>query len=113
MTKREQYKLSFDKMNIPNWGVRYTCTQTQVTDDSIYLSQLLDLLSVRQADEFLYELNNALSGAYFEEYFSFNASSIDYSVRIMPPNVVINGTYSITLNNLKELVEEWVQFING
>lgn len=112
MTKGEQYKLGFTKSHISGWGILYHCTQTEVTNDSIYLARLLNTLS-NHAEPLLEDVETALTGTPEDEYYTFNVSSVDDSVRFLPPNAIINGDYTISLVNLKALLEEWIAFCNS
>lgn len=113
MTKQELYKLNFEKLNIKDWGIRYGCTSysNNVTGSS-QLASLLDTLSDREPDYLLEEINLALSGGDYEEYYSPDMSGVE-SVRISPPNAIINDDFSISLIDLKELLEEWIEFVEN
>lgn len=46
----------------------------------------------------------------YEEYFSFDASSMEDSLKIASPIAIINGEYEIQLSDLKQLLLEWKDF---
>jgi hypothetical protein len=110
ITKRATYKLNFDKLVTPNGRVRYTCTQAERTTDSIFLSELLDLISNNLYDALIEEIDSAINSMPYEEYFSFDASSMEDSLKISPPIAIINGEYEIQLSDLKQLLLEWKDF---
>jgi len=111
MTKQEQYKLKFEKINTPIKRVMCTCRQMQVTNDSIYLCRLLDDISDKSPQYLLNEINNALINGSYEEYFEPDGSL--ESVRINPPNAIVNENYKITLTDLRELLIEWITFCDS
>lgn len=113
MTKREQYKLNFEKLKIDNSYYRYGCVSSNTTiNGSPQLANLLDVLSDREPDGLLEEVNLALTGGDYEEYYSPDMSSVD-NIKITPPNAVINNSFTISLIDLKKLLQEWIAFIES
>lgn len=113
MKKSEQYRLWFSKSQASDGRVRYSCypaIRTTTSDESYYLAGLLDLLSDSEPKYLLEEIENALNNKYFEEYYSLDHSGPDDSIQILPPNVILNNSFSISLIELKLLLEEWILF---
>lgn len=113
MTKRELYRLNFQKLNIQNWGIRFTCTSfSPSTSGSPQLAMLLDVLSDREPDSLLEEIESALNGDDFEEIYRPDSSTVD-KIEIIPPNAIINESFTISLTELKALLEEWIEFVDN
>ncbi len=106
MVIKEKYSLSFQKIN---WDsrIRYSCfSANNSINGSPQLANLLDVLSDREPDGLLEEVNLALIGGDYEP----DMSSVD-TIRITPPNAIINDSYTISLIELKQLLEEWIEFV--
>jgi len=113
MTKREQYNLNFEKLKINGSYFRFGCSSyNALIHGSLQLSSLLDVLSNREPDGLLEEVNLALSGQCFEDIYRPDGSSID-KVEIFPPNAIVNDSFTISLIDLKELLEEWISFVEN
>ena len=95
MTKREQYKLNFEKLKIDNSYYRYGCVSSNTSiNGSPQLANLLDVLSEREPDGLLEEINLALIGGDYEEYYSPDMSSVDI-IKIIPPNAIISHSLKL------------------
>lgn len=71
----------------------------------------MEVLSDRDSLGLLEEINLALNGNYFEEIYRPDGSSVD-KIEITPPNAIINESFTISLIELKLLLEEWITYIN-
>ena len=72
--------------------------------------QLLNSLNIRETESLINEILNAQSGLYFQE--SYLTDSIDdESIEINPPNIVINEICIVSLQDMKEILEEWKLFL--
>lgn len=106
MTKKETYKLNFYKTQAPNGRVIYHCNYTELTHESGLLCSLLNSLSNVEPETLLEEIDYALEGKYFEEYYSVDGATYDDGVQIVPPNAIIDQRLTIALTDLKSLLEE-------
>lgn len=111
MTKKEQYSLKFVKIKDSVNSDTYLCQGDFSVQGSLKLAHLLSILSNREPQYLLEEVNLALSNGDFEEYYLPDASVTDV-IRIVPPNIIVNG-FTITLLNLKQLLQEWIAFIES
>lgn len=111
MTIKEQYKLIFSKMKMEGFSDSFMCTGSSYVNGSLQLATLLRALSDKEPDGLLEEVNLALTGGDYEEYYSIDMSSVD-TIRMIPPNAIINNSFSISLIDLKQILEEWIYFIN-
>ena len=110
MTKREQYGLSFiNWVNPIDKTVNKVCKRENVNTYSEL--QIISRLSIHEIQSLLQNIQNAIKGEYYEEIYSSERTD-DTSVEIHPPNVIINEIYSIPLIDIRDLLQEWLAFIN-
>jgi hypothetical protein len=113
LKKSEQYRLWFSKLKTPENIIWYRCIpaiRTETSDDSYYLANLLDSISHSESEYLLSEISSAMRGGYFEEYYSVDQGSIDNIIHLVPPNLVLNNTFTISMKELKLLLVEWIEF---
>lgn len=111
MSKREQYKLNFEKLKLDNSYYRYGSSSSDNSiNGSLVLANLLDVLSDREPNGLLEEIELALNSGDFEEVYRPDGSSAD-KIEIIPPNAIINESFTIALVDLKILLQEWIEFI--
>ena len=100
-------------MKTPNGRIRFTCTpavRTSTSVESYELSNLLDTLSNREAVSFRTEIEIAISGGEFEEFYSIDQADSEDIIQFVPPNVILNEKYKIGLVDLMLLLDEWILF---
>lgn len=111
MNLKERYKLNFEKNNIDSWGEHFRCYQTDETQESFALSTLLTKLNKIEARLFSDEIQRSLNGESFEENYVINGDISNHnSIEIIPPNAVIDKFLEISLLELKELLNDWINF---
>lgn len=111
MSRRQEYNLNFNKVNSSVFSPLFICIGNENTAGSLELASLLRSISDKESDGLLEEVNLALTGGDYEEYYSPDGSAVD-TIKITPPNAIYNDYYTISLFDLKELLEEWIDFIN-
>jgi hypothetical protein len=111
MTKREQYGLNFSRLKMLGFSDSFICGGTTTINGSTQLANLLEVLSDRESENFLEEVVLALNGGNYEEIYRPDSSSVD-KIQITPSNAIINDDLIISLIELKQLLEEWVAYIN-
>lgn len=89
----------------------FICRGTININASLQLANILEILSDGDSVGLLDEINLALNGNFFEEIYRPDGSSVD-KIEITPPNAIINENFTISLIELKELLEEWIGFVN-
>lgn len=112
MTKSEQYGLTFSKQKTTGFSAMYNCGGSDSIAGSLILANMLEVLSDRESDGFLEEVDLAISNGDFIDVYRPDSSSVDV-FELIPPNAVINGSFTIALIDLKELLEEWIDYINN
>jgi len=114
MTKHEEYNLKFVIIQLPNGSIRYSCTQ-DIPDGYATLVGIIPRISAIESEALIEEIENAENGAYYEQYFSLDAStaSDDDGIEIAPPNIIFNSVLSIPFADAKMLIQEWLDFLNS
>ncbi|NOQ72106.1 MAG: hypothetical protein GQ574_08900 [Crocinitomix sp.] len=111
MTTKENYHLTFSKVRSRNIGFVYTCTPNDPRiEGSATLSNLLEHLADDEAKFLLEEVNLVISGAVFQDNYSLNNGAHVW-VDFEPPNALISDIHLIPLTDLKELLEEWIAYV--
>lgn len=113
MTKQEQYKLRFNKIGYDANKTYYRCNMVETNQESLALSELLNNIG-NYPDGLLDEIHSAQNGQYFDEIYSFDMALGDFGLKIIPPNAVVEQmgySYTMSLLDLKLLLEEWTDFI--
>ena len=90
MTKKEQYTLKFIKIKDSTHSDTYLCQGNVSVQGSIKLAHLLSILSNREPQYLLEEINLALSNGDYEDYYLPDASVTD-EIEINPPSIIVNG----------------------
>jgi hypothetical protein len=116
MEKRVEHRLVFSKITESPQRILYRCSALfGASDYSKSLASLLTVLSNTYSDGFFEELNNALLGKEYEEYFSFDFESD--SLAIQPPYIVYSDSsgieIKIQLTEFMPLLTEWISFIKS
>lgn len=110
MTKREKYGLDFSKwVNPVDKTVKKVCRREKLSTYSEL--QIIDRLSIFEIQSLLQSIQNADNGDYYEEIYSSERID-DESVEIHPPNIIINEICIIPLIDMRDLLQEWITFIN-
>lgn len=113
MTKREYYNLEFQKINAPGFSSRYFCGVKESTIANNYISTLLSDLGRKESPYVLAEIENALNSKYYEQYYTLDGSMGNNGLQILPPNALIHNEFEICLLELKEILEEWIEYIKN
>ena len=111
MSKREFFGLKIYKATGPlDNNVKHICTREQPHVYS-HLCFITHLHKV-EVDALLEEINSALGGGGFESNFVTDGTE-STSVVIAPPNITIGQVCTISLTDMKGLLQEWKAFINS
>lgn len=112
MTKREQYGLSFyKKKNSFDGAIENICKREGSINEYNHL-QILTQFSQIETTDLIEEIENALNGKYYEEYFT--SDPIEFvSIKLAYPNVIFGeNDLIISMQDLKDLLQEWLAFIS-
>lgn len=118
MSIKDQYHLSFSKIrSTEDNSIFYSCDGNNEIQGSIVLSELLQSISDKESDTLLEEVEHAISGTNDEEDYLLDQDSSTW-VEFNSPNAIIYGggglySFTMTLLNLKQLLEEWIVFIQN
>jgi hypothetical protein len=112
MTKREQFELTFYKVPSNFDGRIINVCKKEGAVNSNNSLQLIGQLDKHETESFIDELNKALSGRYYEEYFT--SDSVEHeSIELKYPNVIIGeNDITISMEDMKGLLQEWCDFID-
>ncbi|RQO69641.1 hypothetical protein DBR43_16350 [Pedobacter sp. KBW06] len=111
MTKREQYGLTFSHWVSPGNGQRTPMCRKDVIDDFSFL-QVINYFSINETKFLIEELEKAING---EQYDNYPSSQLfdDLWMELHHPNVHIYETDVIPMTDFKELLEEWLCFLQS
>jgi len=111
MNVKVEYGLIFRRINHEKFGPICECQSDPNIEGSFELSDLLNSFSNQDIKYVQDEVNNAIRGVNVEEEYLPDTSSTAW-ITLMFPNAMISDQVTITLLELKELLEEWRQFLS-
>jgi hypothetical protein len=110
MTKREEYGLTFSKWVEPtNQKIYNLCRRDEV---GIYSHLVfIDQLDLSELNSIIDEIKKAING---EDYNDLPTSDSyeNISLELIFPNVIIEEDLTISMEDFKELLLEWIDFIS-
>ncbi len=109
MSKREQYGITFYQTITSDGNNGYLCRKDNINQHS-HLT-IICRLNISETESLINNINNAISGKYYEQFFSSDNIESE-TVELSYPNVIINGNLIIPMQDLKELLQEWLNFIS-
>lgn len=112
MTKREQFNLIFNFRKMSTGEVvAIVRHKFQGTDESNLT--FIESLTKHEAEAFIHDMERCLrsQGNVDEGFFSDSVAYLDISYQY--PNVVIDDAYTIPMIDMKELLEEWLEFMSS
>jgi len=113
MTKKEEYGLSFFKSNDPIDGsIIHVCKRSGIVNEYNTL-QIIQQLNQTETQSLIDEINNALNGQYYEQYFVTDGTEHE-SIELSFPYVIFGeNDLVISMQDLKALLHEWLLFISS
>ncbi|WP_116790473.1 hypothetical protein [Flavobacterium psychrotrophum] len=109
MTKREQYNLIFYWNTIPGHGTWPTMS-TNGNNEYANLC-ILQLLYYSEAEYFIDSIDLALSGQLYDPDFLNTDGTEGQDIKFEEPNFIFDHYLTIHMSDMKELLQEWVDFI--
>ncbi|SFN59001.1 hypothetical protein SAMN05444143_1304 [Flavobacterium succinicans] len=72
-------------------------------------------MHIIECEGLLTDIIEAQKGSYFEEYFVLDKgeASDEDELKISPPNIIINLYTKIPLEDMKNLLMEWINFVKN
>lgn len=110
MTKREFFGLNFYRIKTTLGRYKNICKREVVGEFSSL--QIIAQLERIEIEALLSEIEQAIVGGYYEDYFNSDGTSAD-EIRIIPPNIIINQVCTVSLVDMKALLNEWLNFIDS
>ena len=113
MTIKDKYKLSFAKTN-ENGKIFFICNNLGNIDCQ-RIANKINQMHIIECEGLLNEIIETQKGNYFEEYFALDndEASDEDQLRISPPNIIINLATKIPLEDMKNLLMEWIDFVKN
>jgi hypothetical protein len=111
LTKREQYGLTFTKWIEPESNELYNiCSRNEV---GVYSHlTFIRYLNVGELNAIIEEITNAQNGKIYDNLPSSDSYE-DVSLELSFPNVIIENDLTVSMLDFKELLLEWIDFINS
>ncbi|WP_147278062.1 hypothetical protein [Flavobacterium sp. AG291] len=110
MTKKEQYGLSFLNWENEDKTIVKICRR-EIVDEYSEL-QVLNRFNITLSKSLIDQIDRVLNNEYFEKIFSSDAID-DNSIEIHPPFIIINDLLQIRIEDMKELLNEWIVFLKA
>lgn len=108
MTKKEQYGLSFLNWERKDKTIVKICRR-EIVDEYSEL-QIINRFNITLSKSLINQIDKVLNKEYFEEIYSSDAID-DESIEIHPPFIIINDILQIRIEDMKELLNEWIVFL--
>lgn len=110
MLKREQYGLIFNKKVLSNGSTVSVAIQKK------YIEGFCALIFINRLDQneckgFIYDLNRCISLQRNSDEVFFSDGVEDMEIMYQYPNVNIDNVLIISMQDMKGLLEEWLEFI--
>lgn len=111
MTKREQYGLEFINWIDPITKSNVKICRREGVNEYNEL-QIINRLNIFEIQSFIKDIENAQAGKYYDEIYSTDSID-DQLIEIQPPDIVINTICTIPLQDMKAILEEWLDFMQS
>ncbi|MBP6755710.1 MAG: hypothetical protein KA210_06140 [Bacteroidia bacterium] len=110
LTKREQYGLTFTKWMEPESNELYNiCSRDEV---GVYSHlTFIRYLNVGELNAIIKEITNAQNGQIYDSLPSSDSYE-DVSLELSFPNITIDDVLTVPMEDFKELLLEWIDFIS-
>lgn len=110
MSRKSEFHLSFSKATIDGI-IFHFCDATQTGQPQTFAT-ILEGYDKFYTEDLIEAITNAQTGQYYADYHHPDSLTDDFGITIAPPNVVISShNYKITLQVWKELMQEWLAFL--
>jgi hypothetical protein len=112
MVTHEQYNLKFEKKIYDN-EYEFVCYQIGNNQSYYGLAEKLRLMHKIECIGLIDSIDAAQNSQYYERYYSIDRGEANDSngIEISPSNVIIDSTITIPLQDMKEILQEWLTFI--
>lgn len=113
MSKKDEYGLEFLRIST-NGKIGYSCRRKNGIVDQNNLLQFLSSLDVKDAEFLLKEINSYLNNSPNPAWTTYHSMVLEHiDLQIDYPNLVVDEQpYTFPLVDIRDLLEEWIDFIN-
>jgi hypothetical protein len=114
MSRREEFNLVFSRVLTPQGNNCFYCDSILSSDKkSLVFATVLSGYNEVYSEYLIENIDLALAGSEFEEFHQPDSLTDNFVINISPPNVLIStNNYSVNLQIWKELMQEWLIFLN-
>ena len=113
MSKKEHYGLEFTKQKLSNREIFYRVDQKLNGNINNVILNFIYRLDEHQTKSFISDLNRCISSQANADEGFFSDSVEDIEILYKYPNVDINNILTLPMEDLKEILEEWLVFISA
>lgn len=115
MSRREEFNLVFSRVLTPKGNNCFYCDSILSSDNkSLVFASVISGYDEVYSEDLIENIDLALAGEEFEMFHQPDSLTDDFEIKINPPNVLISkNNYSVSLQIWKELMQEWLTFINS
>lgn len=115
MSRREEFNLVFSRVLTPQGNSSFYCDSILTSDNkSLVFASVLSGYDEVYSEYLIENIDLALAGEQFEMFHQPDSLSDNFQIIINPPNVIVSSNnYSISLQDMKGLLQEWLAFINA
>jgi len=116
MSRRKEYNLQFIKIKSKGWSTYYTCDGIASDGRSLFIATILRGHNETGAPEaFIEEIELAENGQFqdMDEFWQPDSLTDSFRCFISPPNIILgkSSNYILPLQDFKELLQEWADFL--
>lgn len=112
MTKQEEYQLKFERFKDSDGDMHFWCEHLGSSSLYEFYANFLINIDFSLSTHIIQEIQSAQNGQYFEPFQGPDSLVDEDEIEISPPNIILNnGEWSVSMNDFKELLEEWKDFV--
>lgn len=114
MVKSRQYQLQFVKGKSGSFS-EYRCDSLPGDLLNMSLAKKLSQMHKIECKGLIEVLEDVQGGKHYEPFFAIDADTASDSdgIEISPPYIIIDTIHSVDIVEMKQLLEEWLEFINS
>ena len=114
MSRHEQYHLAFAKRRDSRNNFEYLVYTTGNSPDEYKIGRKIQVLHKIEVQELISQIQTVQAGGVFDPYFSIDRSSAtdDDHVILFTTHISIDEV-SVPLQDMKEILQEWLAFLNS
>lgn len=112
MTKQEEYQLTFKRLKDSDGDFYFSCEHFGNTNQYQFYAHIIDMMDANECEGVIENIIAAQNSEYYEEFVGPDSLSDDDTIELSPPNVIVGG-WSVSMTDWKQLMQEWIDFLNS